>query len=181
MINLLPPEGKKQVSKNYWFRVLSVYFTLFGSAFFVTSALLLPTYFYVSYQIDALSNAMSNEEAESFKRIEASIAEANDISELLLNTPNAVNDTEIINEILNFSGGLVSIDSIKIQKNNRKVNEVIVSGAANNRSSLVAFRDSVEQHKFFKEVNLPLSNLAKDQDIPFSLTLEPSDLLKNGI
>jgi len=181
MTNLLPPEGKKQVFKNYWFRVLSVYFTLFGSAFLVTSALLLPTYFYISYQIDALSNIISNEKAESFKKIESSITEANEISELLLNTPNAVNDTEIIKEILNFSGGLVSIDSIKIQKSDRKFKEVIVSGTANDRSSLVAFRDSAEQHKFFDEVNLPLSNLAKDQDIPFSLTLEPSDLLKNGL
>ncbi len=181
MINLLPPEGKKRVIKNYWLRVFSVYFTLLGSAFFVTLALLLPTYFYVSYQIDALGTSISNEDAESLKKIETSITDANNISELLLHTPHVVNDTKIINEITSFSDGLVSIGTIKIQKKDRKVTEVTVSGRALNRSSLVSFRDSAEQHEFFDKVNLPLSNLAKDQDIPFSLTLEPSDVLKKGI
>ena len=181
MINLLPPEGKKRVLKNYWLRVLSVYFNLLGSAFFVTSALLLPTYFYVSFQIKALGTEMSNEDVESLKKVEASISDANEISELLLDTPDTVNDSDVINQILAFSDGLVSIGTIKIQKKDRKISEVTVSGTANDRSSLVSFRDSAEQHQYFDEVNLPLSNLAKDQDIPFSLTLEPSDLLKKGL
>lgn len=181
MINLLPPEGKKRVLRNYWLRVSSVYFMLLGSAFFITAALLLPTFFYVSYQIQALGNSITEADVESLKKIETSISDANVISELLLSTPEVVHDSEIINEVITFSNNLVSVGTIRIQKNNRKVTEVTVNGTARDRSSLVSFKNNAEQHRFFDEVNLPLSNLAKDQDIPFSLTLEPSDILKKGI
>jgi hypothetical protein len=181
MINLLPPQGKKRVLRNYWLRIVSVYFLLLGAAFLVCAVLLLPTYFYISYQINALSNSFEIENIEAQKQVESEIVKANEISKLLVSTPEVVNDSVIIKEVLMFSEGLASIGSITVVKNGREVSEVIVSGSAINRSSLLAFRDAAKEHRFFNEVNIPLSNLAKDQNIPFSLTLEPSEVLKADI
>lgn len=181
MINLLPPEGKKGVLKNYWLRVVSIYFILCGTAFFITGALLLPTYFYILYQTQALGTVIVEEDVVSLKQIETDINTANQISTLLVSTPTTVRDSDILTEVLAFSDGLAEIGSINIKKDGRKISEIVVNGVAYDRSTLVAFRDRAEQHQFFKEVNLPLSNLAKDQNISFSLTLEPSDELTQDL
>ena len=167
--------------KNYWLRIATVYLALLGLAFLITSALLLPTYFYISYQINALSSIITSEDEITLKQIESEISNANSISKLLLDTPQTVADSEVISEVLAFSQGLVNVGSIDIRKSNRTITEVVVTGTALNRNTLVSFRDSAEGHRFFSEVNLPLANLAKDQDIPFSLTLEPSEILNSPI
>lgn len=51
---------------------------------------------------------------------------------------------------------------------------VTVSGVAESRQSLLAFEDKLRGSKEFKEVTLPVSNLAKDRDVPFDLKLTPN-------
>lgn len=50
-------------------------------------------------------------------------------------------------------------------------NKLILSGVATTRDSLSAFRDRLEGHEAFKSVELPLSSLVKDADVPFSMTI----------
>ena len=181
MINLLPPEGKKKVHINYWLRVTTVYMTLLAVALLISTALLLPTYFYISYQIQAYSETLSNDEEKSIKQIEADITKANQVSGLLLKTPQITKDSELLDEIQLLSEQQVFISNITIRKKDRTFSEIVVNGVAKDRNSLVEFKNKAESHRFFKDVNLPLSNLAKDSDISFSLSLVPTDVLKDAI
>jgi hypothetical protein len=46
-------------------------------------------------------------------------------------------------------------------------------GTADTRAHLSAFKNALEAHTLFKVASLPLSNLAKDKDIDFSITITP--------
>lgn len=183
MINLLPPEGKKRVLTNYWIRVASVFLVLIGCSFLITTALLLPTYFYLSFQGNALSRNFTTVEAgsETYATLEKEINLANDISDVLLDEKIYIDVTEVTDQVMGFTSDKISISSVSISKTDGYISEVRVIGRAADRSSLLGFRDTVEAHELFSEVDLPLSDLAKDQDIPFSLKLEPSDLMKTPL
>lgn len=183
MINLLPSEGKKKVIISYWMRVVSVYFMLVGIAFLVVGALLLPTYFYISFQTTALGGGeeAGGEGVLNFKELEAEIDLANDLSAVLTETPMYIDVSEVISEIQSFAGSKITIQTIAIEKDGQIVSSVVVTGRAADRASLVAFRDDAEANRLFTEINLPLSNLAEDQDIPFSLSLEPSEVLQTPL
>ena len=183
MINLLPPEGKKRVRTEYWVRVVAAYFALTGLVFLIGAILLLPTYFYISFQASAL--AVSGQELEgdtqSYEALEKEIQLANDISRLLVDTPEYIEASAVIDEIYAVAGDRIDVNSIRILKEGRMITSVVVSGSALDRSALVAFRDGAEASEYFATVELPLSNLAEDRDIPFSLTLEPSSVLQTAI
>lgn len=49
--------------------------------------------------------------------------------------------------------------------------KLILSGIAVSRASLSNFRSRLEAHREFKKVELPLSSLVKDNDVPFSITI----------
>ncbi len=183
MINLLPPQGKKRVIIDYWIRATSVLFTLVGICALVTCALLLPTYFYLSYQSQALQNTGSDiaDEVMSFKELENEINVANDISELLIDSPEYIEASDVITEINTFAGEQIFVSNVTIEKQAGQIETVRVNGVANNRAALVQFRDDAETNEYFSKVDLPLSNLAQNQDIPFSLLLEPSELLQTKL
>lgn len=182
MTNLLPAQGKKRLKQQYWMRVATVFFIVAGIGFLVSAATLLPTYFYISFQSNALKNASAAHQADtlSFREMDDAIELANDISVALTADQEYINVNEVQKEIIAFSEGLATINNISIAKE-EYVTSVVVSGVAFDRESLVEFRDKAEAHRFFTYVKLPLSNLAKDQDIPFSLTLEPSETLMNPL
>ena len=48
---------------------------------------------------------------------------------------------------------------------------VNITGTATDRQSLASFRDRMLAHPLISEVNLPISNLATDKDIQFSITV----------
>jgi Tfp pilus assembly protein PilN len=49
--------------------------------------------------------------------------------------------------------------------------ELELNGVAASRASLSAFRARLESHESVKAVESPLSNLVKDMDVPFSMTV----------
>ena len=183
MINLLPPSGKKRVIIDYWIRVVSIFFTLVGISFLFIGALLLPTYFYLSFQAHALDVSELNlsDDVMSFQELEDEINIANDISNLLTKTQTYIEASQVIEEIKAFAGERIFVSNISIEKKDGQIIAVKVNGAADDRNALVQFRDNAEASEFFSEVDLPLSNLAQDRDIPFSLSLEPSETLQTAL
>lgn len=50
--------------------------------------------------------------------------------------------------------------------------QLTLSGVANTRSGLLAFKESLEQQtELFTEVDLPFASLVKDVDVPFTITV----------
>jgi len=179
MINLLPPDGKRALRTQYWMRVVATYGSLIGFALAITTALLLPTFFHVRFQSDALdlSAHETSSEADDFAYVEAAIGRANAISELLIETAEHVPPSAVINEIEFLADSRALITTIDITTNAGAVSRVTMAGVAPDRGALVSFRDAVEAHEYFSAMNLPLSTLARDTDISFQVELTLTELL----
>jgi hypothetical protein len=68
----------------------------------------------------------------------------------------------------------VQVESYAFERKGVALGKVVVSGVAANRTGLTAFKNAIESDKLFKLATIPLSELAKDKDIPFTLSITPN-------
>jgi hypothetical protein len=173
MINLIPTLAKKEVSREYWLRVVSVWMILLSFFLLITTALNLPTLILVN-SLEAANQSRLNEILNS--------QNANKDAENLINDTNAlIKQVNITNERAKFSelmyilddiaGNEVVLTQFTFEENAGLVQPLTMIGWADSRVSLAKFREVLEQHESFEKVELPISNLAKDRDITFSMTV----------
>ena len=180
MINLIPPNAQKQVKREYWVRVAGVWGILVATAFTIVALLYVPAYVLVKSKLSAYESIyqLANVRNESFVESEKEVTEAMTIARLLVGKNDSVSYTELIQIFNNLAGKNVSITNLHVAQTDGIFSSISISGVAQSRTSLVAFRDALEAHKLFESAELPLSNLAKEYDIPFSINVIPSILKK---
>ena len=81
--------------------------------------------------------------------------------------------SKVIEDIESAKGEGIVIKSYSFNRKNTGISPIVVTGDAKTRAQLSAFRDALEMNPYFKTVTLPLSDLAKDSDIEFSITITP--------
>ncbi len=174
MINLIPPSAQEQVKREYWLRVATVWMVLIASALLIVAILNIPLFVLVRSQLDAFQTeyAQASLESESFKSSEGAVERANNIAMLLSRTEE---DTfsAIITELEILSGSEISISEILLSLTEGELNPIVIKGTAASRLAVTTFQSSLEAHPLFKNAVLPLSNLARDKDIVFTITIEP--------
>lgn len=178
MINLIPPDAQSQVKKEYWLRVVTVWVILIASACVVVVTLYVPVYVLVRSQLDAYLQAytQASVESESFKDSEDAVERSNEIAELLSAANKALPFSTVMSELEQVSGNHnIAISEFVFTRDKGKLQPVVLKGTAVSRLDLTSFKDSVESHELFKSAELPLSNLAKDKDIIFSMTIIPEE------
>lgn len=176
MFNLLSQNLKNEIKKEYKIRKLIMVLT-FALAIQVSfMVFILPTWlssFYKEKVMLSDSNKLNQNLSES--SVESVSAEILKINQQL----------NIINNSLNYRGIVVFIDEVLQQKNNTIFIEqfsmssgnnaepiLFIGGVATTRENLVSFVSRLEQSDLFSEVNLPISNLAKDRNIDFSIEIK---------
>jgi hypothetical protein len=177
MINLIPPSAQKQVTGEYWVRVVSVWLFLLGTAFLTISFLNAPVYVLVQSQLKTFLQEfkLASNQSETFKSSEAAITKANSIATLLSKSGQATLFSEVIGELeeqAKAEGG-VTISNFNLSRKDGIMAPISISGIADSRSVLSQFRDALEKNPRFESAVLPLASLAKDKDIPFSITITP--------
>ena len=60
---------------------------------------------------------------------------------------------------------------MNLSRDGESVREISISGTAASRQALADFRNRLREEDGVESVDLPISNLAKDRDIPFELTV----------
>ncbi|MFA6585999.1 MAG: hypothetical protein WCS86_02450 [Candidatus Paceibacterota bacterium] len=180
MINLIPNEEKKEMSRDFYLRLITVSFSMIGISFFIASILILPSYFLSSVEENAINAKLELQKNEPIPvPDQGTLITINDLKGKLglienIQKSKIIFSQRIINEII-----LKKIPSIKITnisyQNNLPTNEKInISGRAPNREVLLSFRRALENNIAFSKVDLPISNFVKGSDIRFSLSLIPS-------
>lgn len=172
MINLIPPAAKKIMTRDYWARVGIVWVLLIGTACFIVTLLLIPTYVLIQ-----IKTTLLNEEAKSATEKMASydisateLQVANRQAQILLQEPPLVSYSTFMNDLEQAADLDVKITEFRFvrTKNSGLIN---LSGIAKTRQSLADFRDVLEADVRFVKVDLPISNLIKDRDLLFSMSL----------
>ena len=182
MINLIPPDAQKQVQREYWIRVVSVWFFLLGTAFVLVALFYVPTYLLLQLQLTgyAAEYADVTSQTGEFKDAEVAIKHANEIAILLTNEKKEVLFSTIISEIEKITTEGITINSFALSRKGVDLNTIAVTGIAKTRANLSNFQSAIENNILFKSASLPLSNLTKDKDIPFSITITPKSSVKES-
>jgi len=180
MINLLPPNARKQVQIEYWVRVSSVWILLLGLAFIMISFLLVPSLILVQSQLAVYDGEYQNASSQNdvYENLEQEVRVANGIAAQLINSDTDALFSALLSEVENIAGTSVVLEAISFSRVEGKVESIQITGDAPSRATLVQFRDSLEESSLFESAALPLSNLAKDKDVPFSITILVSNQLQ---
>jgi hypothetical protein len=72
---------------------------------------------------------------------------------------------------MSLQGANILIDRLNLTQEDAKILPVRITGTATDRQALASFRDRMLAHPLISEVDLPISNLANDKDILFSLVV----------
>ncbi|MEK7638537.1 MAG: hypothetical protein AAB388_00055 [Patescibacteria group bacterium] len=173
MSNLVPTEAKKKIAIEYWMRVATVWtLLLIGTtvtAFFIS----LPTYVLVNDQVDAY-----RESAEEASQKIAVFESAAGVLVQASQQGKAVVDEAALEPLSKYilifdslqSPGL-RITEVNISRASQGFEAMEINGTAANRWVLAEFRDRLLDQSEVETVDFPISNLAKDKDILFSMTV----------
>lgn len=173
MFNLLPDSLKDQIKSDYKLRRLTVFLIILISVQTIVFILLVPSWLISYYKENALIFRL-----EKTSHSELSY-DANEIKNKIKVINNEVN---LLNTALEYPKLSPLIDyiltkrnpSIKLESftyNGGKTWTLTVQGISATRESLVAMVDNLKQSGLFKNVDLPVSNLAKNKNIDFSITM----------
>lgn len=175
MINLIPPEARSKVKREYWVRVVSTWMLLISVVFLVVTLLKIPVYVLVNDQLEAFADSIAAAETneQHFNEAAAKIESANAISGLLVQE-DRVQFSDVIADISNTATVGIQIENYNLTRTEDNTLLIVVAGEASTRQELATFKVNLEAHARFDTVELPISNLAKDVDIPFQITIIPT-------
>lgn len=177
MSNLIPQFAKKKVATEYWLRVVTTWFVLWGVALLIGTIFLFPMYIYTSVQIDVNS--------ESAKSAEASVASfedvAFDLQKASIQARNVIQNERRTKafkyvELVERNFGLgTQLNSVAFSSDANGISQINVQGEADSREALASLRDRFIEEPAIASANLPISNLAQESDIAFTITITMSN------
>lgn len=176
-MNLLPSTEKQGLKKGLKLRFWITALFILSSVFIAGFILLMPAYLLTP------KNFLELQTADFLKKQDpALVEEINNLpkeidlkSKFLQSNVNGTSTVEMFSKIISYLPNEVSITSISFSKNQTYKEKngtlIVVSGISKSRDSLVAFSNLLEKSGMFSDVNMPVSNLAKDKGNSFSLSL----------
>lgn len=173
MINLIPSAAKKGIKIEYWLRVVTVWFVLLIGAMLASVAVMAPAYVLIDLQIDASaeSSAAASQKIAGYESVANELKRSNVEAKAILDTTGYIPISDYIAIIRELEGGGITVSEIQIIRAKDSFSPIQVKGKAVDRQSLSQFRDKLLAQPSIASVDLPISNLAKDKDIQFSLTI----------
>ncbi len=168
-INLLPPTEQKQL------KLLKVRLQFLHFAWLLTGGLLLLALLLLGtelWQRQELNKVTKEVESQNqiLREIQASTLPKR-VEKFNLNLENFQvlgkkhqNWSAIFIELARLTPEDASLDSVIVSRLDQKIE---ITGRARTRESMLAFRNSLLGSKYFTNVNFPLTNLEKAQNVPF--------------
>ncbi len=175
MINLIPPSAERNVTREYWLRVISVWVLLIASACVIVAILNIPVYVLVRSQLEAYVNeyAQAAVESQELADSKATVDATNQIAQRLAASNDSTSFSTVLTELEKMSGNEIVITESVLSRKDGALGLVTITGVARSRAALTSFHSAIIAHELFKQADLPLSNLAQDKDIIFTITVEP--------
>lgn len=182
MSNLLPEENKKKIFNEFILKSIIVFFVFLFVLICVAIILLIPSY--------VLSEIKGKVIANNFEVIKKS-ADTKEFSFLMNEIKKEQSKIDVLSNFSDFNFVEIFEDGILINKSDDiKINGVyfeingdkeatsteyfaslIIKGISKKRSSLIVFIDKLKAEDSFLEVYFPVSSLAKEEDINFSIKI----------
>lgn len=175
MINLLPIKEKKKIRRDYVFRLLTIVLGAVSVSTIIGIVTLFPSYFISDFQKRA-----AVDQAERLKKIDGEgdqenivrvLKEAQQKLDILSPEREKVFLRTIFDTAISYKPSTVILTGLVYQKENEDKARFIINGVADRREDLLVFSQNLERDALFDDVELPVSNLAQDRNINFTLTI----------
>ena len=173
MINLIPKQAKKRLVVEYWARVFSTWGILWSVALLVGASVIFPTFILITSQVEVYETSAAEALAKvaNFENVSVSLVEANQQARLILDEQKLPVFSDYIALVKSLQGDDIQISSIGLSRKNDSLEPISLSGVATDRQALASFRDRLLADEQVSSVDLPISNLAQDKNISFSITV----------
>lgn len=173
MINLIPPEGHKTARKEYIFRVGATIALLFSGVALCLAVALIPTYLLISTQTTALNAeiAQNDVSTEAIKEAEADVVYAEKMIAQFRNASSSESMSTLITEVRRLAPPAITFKNFSIDGAKSAVLKMQVQGTAPTREVLATFKTALETSDLFLKAEIPIADLARDKDVPFSINI----------
>lgn len=174
MTNVLPPQAKKQIVVEYWIRMASSWVVVWSVCLLISACLLWPTYVLLTGTTAAYqqSAGQATERSDEYNMLGRQLAAATKQAEQIVLLSKQQKITAITADVWRVvADHAVAVTSISLQKSEGSLVSFRVEGVATDRLALAGFRSSLQELPYVAEVELPLSDLADNQDIKFGLQI----------
>lgn len=175
MFNLLPDSLKQEITKEYKLRrfiIIVIFFVFIEVSFMI---FMLPS-FIVSYskekevelRVQIVDKSSSSSNVNSVKSVIRSLN--NDLN-IIDKTSKYLEVIPIIDIILSKKTNSIKITDFSYTSLSTSTATLAIQGVSSTRDVLVEFKKNLGESGVFKNIDLPISNLAKDRDIKFSMVM----------
>ncbi len=173
MINLVPTNARKIVVTEYWIRVVSVWLFIVSVVSLMIMLLISPVYVLVttSAKAYALTASEAAEKVAEYDLSVGALIKANVLAQKTFDLREVERFSSVISSLELLHGKDISIESFEFGRKDMTLAPVQVTGRATTRQALANFRDVLLSQSNVTDVFLPISNLAKDKDIQFSISI----------
>jgi len=175
MANLLPKKERRIFESEYIFRLLIVVLLFLIATFLLGVALLLPSYFIsnskeesIKRQSELLQKTIAQREGDATV---SSLLSTKQKIDALIETQNKIPKTEVIQSIIQNINENITVDAFYYTKKGESLGEIRITGRAISRAELLSFSDRLKKENLFKAVDLPVSSLAQEANIVFSIII----------
>lgn len=180
MINLLPIEEKKNLTKEFNLRIVSFYLYTLAICFLIGAIALLPSYFFFSLKETIASNKL-----EAIKALPLPVSDKENTN-IIKDTNKkiaTIENTEktqfsvldkVIDEIISKKMPDIKLNLISYVIDKDEVKQITLRGTAPDRERLIIFRRALEADPLFSKIDLPISNFIKGSNIDFNMNLTAS-------
>lgn len=177
MINLVPPQGKKLITREYLVRVFSVGALSLSLALVASTVALAPAYALFSVPsaapsvagVASTSTALSNESHTEPKATEL-LSAAMILAHQLQRSKDTIAAFDVVTHIESALSPAIHTDSMSFSEDKSGV-LVQLHGIAATREGLKQFIDALKKDTYFTNAQVPVSDLAHDVDAAFTMTL----------
>lgn len=173
MFTLLSTQHKKYMMRQYRLRLATVIALLASAALIFSIVLLIPSHVTLRAETNRLNieNEIQAKEIkmQNAKGLVQTLDEIKSMSSLV-----SIEETEIflaLKLVLDAKSPDISITSINYARGAKSKSKLSLSGTASSRSDLIEFSRKLGGEKLFSSIDLPISNLAKETDVKFGLTV----------
>lgn len=177
MINLLPISAIKRIITEYRIRLAATALSILGLTVLIALVLLTPSYFLASHKKNIVESDLANpgksgnESLQEQKKLEGMIKEANSVLDLLGGGGKQPSPSEaVIAKIIGYKTSAIILNAIYYEARDTG-GYISLRGVAAKRQSLITFADLLKKDSSFTNITSPISDLVKDSNIDFTITL----------
>jgi hypothetical protein len=173
MLNLLKREKRYMIRAEYLGRLTNIFIFILVLACIYYGVLLMANGFLIRFEKKVIEDEVVNISLSSSQKDLQSYEEALKHLESEYNffSKEIIFPTDFISLIDNKKISGVNLTAINFQKkNNENESRLEIIGVAQNRDILIKYANSFKTDPVFQNVNVPISSLAKNNEIPFSLS-----------